>query len=80
METQDKTYLPFHVHNGIDSPNIDPRNLMGFRVDKVALATIAPSDSPPDGTIRFLYDAVTPTANYITWIRINKTWKKSALS
>lgn len=64
------SFIPYHTHMGVDSPQIDPANLLGFPTISVTTATTAPTDSPANGTIRFYYDGT----NYIQWTRINNTW------
>lgn len=39
--------IPYHQHTGIDAPNIDPANLLGFPV-----MPAAPTDMPLEGTVR----------------------------
>lgn len=63
--------IPFHVHTGVDSPQIDPINLLGFPTISTTSATTAPTDAPINGTIRFYYDGT----YYIQWVRINNTWE-----
>lgn len=63
--------VPNHSHNGVDSGRIDPTNLLGFPIFLVASASTSPTDTPIDGTIRFLYDA---SSGYVLWSRVNKTW------
>ena len=75
MENQNQQNS-YHIHNGIDQPNIDPQDLLGFRIDNVATATTAPTDSARNGTIRFQQDGV----NYVMWVRISNLWKKATLS
>lgn len=72
MENQFTTSnIPVHVHGGTDSPQIDPRNLLGFPI-----ATSAPSDNAPEGTIRLgLVGGV-----YKIYARINQTWKSATLT
>lgn len=66
----DVSNIPAHAHTGIDSSQIDPKNLLGFPATSATSALTAPTDSPVNGTIRFYYD----TTNYVEWVRINNTW------
>ncbi len=55
---------PDHHHNGTDSIQLDPSVFLGFPVFQVADASVAPTDTPPNGTFRFYVD-VTP--RYRLW-------------
>lgn len=63
--------IPIHVHGGTDSPQIDPRNLLGFPI-----MTAVPTDNAPEGTIRLALIAGT----YYIYARINQTWKRATLT
>ena len=67
----------FHRHTGIDSPKIDPKDLLGFPIILVADATIKPKDSAQEGVFRFYRDSV-PV--YRLWARINKDWHYISLT
>ena len=56
--------IPDHKHTGVDSPKINPADLMGFPVIQVANATIAPTDIPQNGVFRFYVDT---TPRYRLW-------------
>lgn len=70
------TPVSYHEHNGMDSPKLNPRYFLGFPQVSVSNAFTAPTDTPLDGTIRFLYDSST----YVQWVRLNGTWESSLLS
>jgi len=72
MKNNELFDIPFHTHTGTDSPQVDPRNLLGFPTILVADATVAPTDNPPNGTFRFYYDSVVV---YRLWARINNGWR-----
>lgn len=55
---------PYHVHNGVDSPQLNPSNFLGWPVFQVTDATVAPTDTPQNGTFRFYVDTV---PNYTLW-------------
>lgn len=63
--------IPVHVHNGTDSPQIDPADLLGFPTTLVSNATVAPTSTPLNGTFIYQYDA---SGRYVMWSRINKVW------
>jgi hypothetical protein len=76
-----------HAHNGYDVNQIDPAvGLSGFPVIQVADATVAPTDTPVNGTFRFYVDT---TPRYYLWAYLNyqntsgvlvPAWKKLILS
>lgn len=47
------TSVPFHLHNGIDSPRVFPVNFQGFPI-----RTVVPTDTPPNGTIVLFDDGM----------------------
>lgn len=55
-----------HNHDGLNSPQIDPSNLLGFRI-----TTTAPTHQAPEGTI-LLYSS---GGTYRIYCRINKGWR-----
>jgi hypothetical protein len=65
-----------HNHDGTNSFRIQPENLLIF-TQQVTNATVAPTDTPLNGTVRVLYDII---PKYQLWIRIGKVWKSVALS
>lgn len=65
------TAIKYHIHNGIDSPKINPANFMGFPV-----RTATPTDSPPDGTI--VLSNISGTRKI--WARINNVWYSATLT
>lgn len=73
--------IPTHEHTGVDSPQINPTNLMGFPVIQVADATVAPSDVPQNGTFRFYVDT-TPRYRLWAYLIYNNTgaWKVISLT
>jgi hypothetical protein len=60
-----------HVHNGIDSPKINPKNLNGFQI-----LTAAPTYAAKEGTVLLANESGT----YYLYARINKSWVKVQLS
>jgi hypothetical protein len=60
-----------HTHDGDNSLQIDPRNLLGFPI-----ASSAPTDAAPEGTIR-LYSS---GGTYKLYARINKGWRAVSLT
>ena len=60
-----------HTHDGINSPPIDPKDLLGFPI-----AVTAPTDAAQNGTIRLALISGT----YYLYARINSVWKKVSLS
>ena len=72
MEIQPLQTITTHEHNGYDSPRIDPKNLLGFPI-----FTAVPTHAAPEGTIILRWDGST---TYELYARINKSWKKIALS
>ena len=64
-----------HIHNGLDAPRLSPKYFLGFTNTNVNDATVAPTDSALNGTIRFLYDA----SHYYMWVRLNNSWRYVAL-
>ena len=65
-----------HNHDGTNTHRIEPINLFVL-TQKVTDATVAPTDTPLNGTVRVLYDTI---PKYQLWIRIGKVWKSVALS
>lgn len=65
-----------HIHNGSDSPRLNPKYFLGFINNQVVNATIAPTYTVQNGTLLFQYDGT----NYYMWIRINNLWKHVALT
>jgi len=70
-QPQDPFNIPYHLHNGSDSPQLNPKDFLGFPVITVSDATVAPTDTPISGTIRFLKDS----SNYYEWVRFGQEWK-----
>jgi hypothetical protein len=71
-------HMGLHTHNDSDSKRLIPEtSLMGFPTRLVADATVAPIDTPLNGTFRFLYDA---TPLYYLWVFINSNWVSTQLS
>lgn len=68
--------IPYHIHNGPESPQILLQNIKGWDFRTVTLATTMPADTPPNGAIRFLSDGT----NDVMWVRMNNNWKKTTLS
>ena len=67
----DQNPVPFHNHNGVNSLKLKPEEaLFGFPCYLVTDATVAPTDNPQNGTIRFHYD----TTNTVMWYRVNNVW------
>lgn len=64
-----------HNHNNLNSFRINPIDLLVLN-QLVTDATIAPTDSPVNGTVRVLYDAT----HWRIWVRVNKLWKSVALT
>lgn len=58
--------VPFHQHNGVDSPQIDPKNLLGFPI-----TTTVPTNAAQNGVIQLYYSGST----YKIYARINNTWQ-----
>ena len=61
-----------HTHNGFDSPRISPQNLLGFPT-----FTAVPTHDAPEGSILLRWDGST---TYELYSRLNRSWKKIALS
>ena len=60
--------VPQHYHNTWDASQLDPAvALLGFPVIQVADVTVAPTDTPANGTFRFYVD---PTPDYRLWVYI----------
>lgn len=60
-----------HAHTGLDSPQIDPRSLLGF---PIVIGT--PTATVPSGTIYISTDSLTtPTVAHF-FVRIGTTWKQ----
>jgi hypothetical protein len=83
METQDLqpiTKIPFHKHNGADSPRIRYEDILqspeGLKTIQVASATVSPTYSSQNGTIIIQFDAT----HWVIWIRVNNLWKSVALT
>lgn len=64
--------IPFHEHNGTDSPLV---NII-VKTFLVTDSTAAPTDTPQNGTIRILYD----TNSWNIWVRVNNLWKTISLT
>lgn len=62
--------IPVHSHNGMDVQQINPENLLGFRIDTVANASIAPTDTSQNGKVRFLVDKNGGVAHWYLWVRL----------
>lgn len=58
--------VPIHLHNGLDSLQVAPADLLGFPI-----RTSAPTENAKEGTI--VLSLI--TGSYGLWARINKTWK-----
>lgn len=64
LDAMNNMTIPFHLHNGWDNPQLDPKvALLGFPVNQVATASVAPTDQPPSGTFRFQVDG----SSYYLW-------------
>lgn len=71
------TPVGIHTHNDVESLKLFPEiSLHGFRTDSVTDSTIAPTDTPENGTIRILYD----TNSWNLWVRVNNLWKTASLT
>ncbi len=75
QSTQQSTIYT-HRHLGTDSQQIELQSIKGWDFRIVTSATTTPSDTPPNGSIRFLSDGT----NYVMWVRIGGLWKKTTLS
>lgn len=65
LDSMSNMAVPFHQHNSWDNPQLDPKiALLGFPVIQVADASVAPTNTPSDGTFQFHVDT-TPT--YYLW-------------
>lgn len=63
--------VPIHLHNGLDSLQVAPADLLGFPI-----RYSAPTDNAKEGTIVLSYIS----GAYGLWARINKTWIGVGLS
>lgn len=63
--------IPYHTHNNTDTPKLNTEQL------QFPVVSAAPTDSPPNGTIRIMFDGST---TYRIYVRVNNAWKYSALS
>lgn len=74
--------MEYHVHNGVDTPNIDPRDLLGFPVYTFTTTTLRDTflnnNRASEGTIIFIY--VTTGTVYQMQVRINKGWRAVTLT
>jgi hypothetical protein len=64
-----------HTHDATNSFRINPIDLFVF-TQEVSNATITPTDSPMNGTVRLLFDST----HWYVWFRVNKLWKYIALT
>jgi hypothetical protein len=60
-----------HTHDGNNSLQIDPRNLLGFPI-----VSTAPADNAPEGTLR-LYSS---GGTYKLYARISNGWRAVTLT
>lgn len=71
-----------HNHDGVNSPQIDPRDLLGFPVFTFASATAVTnflnSFKALEGTTIFTVDSSGPT--YKQQTRINQAWRSITLT
>lgn len=56
-----------HTHNGIDSQKLLFTNLKDVLISSVSDASVAPSDKPTNGTIRFQIDNKSGTPHWYFW-------------
>lgn len=86
LDAMSNMVIPFHTHNSWDNPQLDPKiALLGFPVDQVADASVAPTDVPLNGQFRFQVDT---TPIYYFWAYITYStagsltgaWKGVALT
>ena len=66
------TKVPPHQHDGIDNLQLNPNNFLGYKIFSVKDATIAPTDTPVSGTIRFQYDGT----HFTMWVRNATAWSQ----
>ncbi len=74
--------IPYHEHNGTDVTQINPAiGLSGFPVIQVANATVAPTDTPQNGTFRFYVDT-TPRFRLWAYLIYNNigSWRSLSLT
>lgn len=64
-----------HNHDGTNTHRIEPINLFVL-TKQVTDATVAPTDTPINGTVRVLFDGT----HWRIWIRVAKSWKSCVLS
>jgi hypothetical protein len=65
LEAMYNMVVPFHTHNSWDNPQLDPKiALLGFPVEQVSDARVAPTDTPLNGQFRFQVDT---TPRYRLW-------------
>ena len=77
--------IPYHQHNGYDNSRLDPRFFLGFPIQQVATASVAPTFQPEVGTFIFQTDT---TPAYYLWAylsyqsgsTITNAWKGVALT
>ena len=63
--------LEQHIHNGLDAPKIDPKNLKGFPI-----FTAAPTHTAQEGTIILANESGT----YKLYAFINGGWRSEVLT
>lgn len=63
--------VPFHIHNGVDSPQIDPAALLGFPTLTTTDANVAPTNTPTTGTFRFYFDG----NEHVIWVMYGTVWQ-----
>jgi hypothetical protein len=61
-----------HQHDGTDNLQLNPINFLGYPIFKVTSASVAPTDDPISGTLRFQYDGT----NLTMWIMNVREWKQ----
>lgn len=62
----------FQRHTGTDAQQIDPKNLLGWRIFRTA-----PTFPAPEGTQVLYWDGM---ATYRVYFRINKSWRYATLT
>jgi hypothetical protein len=67
----DNFSVPYHIHNGSDAPQLNPKYFQGFPTISVPDASAAPVNPSQNGTIIFQYDST----QWYMWLRINNLWK-----
>ena len=68
LQSTSQMQIPNHLHNGWDTNQLDPEiALSGFPVQSVATASVTPTDTVNNGSIRFQVDGT----NYYLWAYLN---------